>query len=560
MVQHRSKRLALAYAATAGASAIAIAAATGIGGAAAPGLTPVPGAQPKSAGVSQPTAISPELALVERARGSMKLENGTTDIPYYGYDGDGPMLPAAGDTPSASHKVEATKSEPDKNTYLVLQNQTGPDPQYDYGTHFVFQGHELGLGYITRINLDADVAHRVTLIATKDTAGNPLPAIDGSTWDPWAGKLLFSSENGSSGGVWQSTLDGQVVTLHGSMGRGGYEGMQNDSAGNVWIVEDVGGTTVATAAKNPNSFVYRFVPADPADLTKGKLQVLQVESRRTGLPIKFQAVDAAHPTGGVFTDDEKDLHTYGDTFTAKFVTIHDTALDGTAAFDANALAKAAGGTPFKRPENGQFQPGTGFKTFFFDETGDTNANTSAGSAFGGFGGIQQLTLDAPGADTGTLSPFYVGDVAHTGLDNTAFWDRTHIVFVEDAGDTLHAQRNALDSAYLFDTTSDYSNPANEPKRFIAQGRDPSATIDSGFSGMTGFQNEGDNEITGFHVSDGDPTIGGILGAKRPHPFRDCWRVFWSQQHGDNVLWEIIERKPCGELDDDRDDDRDDDQR
>src|SRR5262245_19121322 len=143
MVQHRSKRLALAYAATAGASAIAIAAATGIGGAAAPGLTPVPGAQPKSAGVSQPTAISPELALVERARGSMKLENGTTDIPYYGYDGDGPMLPAAGDTPSASHKVEATKSEPDKNTYLVLQNQTGPDAQYDYGTHFVFQGHEL---------------------------------------------------------------------------------------------------------------------------------------------------------------------------------------------------------------------------------------------------------------------------------------------------------------------------------------------------------------------------------------------------------------------------------
>ena len=540
MLRHRSKGTLRLYAAAAGASAVAVIVATGIGGAATPGLTPVPNAQPKSAGVSAPTAISPELALIERARGSMKLENGTTDIPYYGYDGDGPMVPAAGDTPSATHKVEATKTEPDKNTYLVLKSQTGADPNYDYGTHFLYQGHELGLGYITRVNLDADTAHRVTLLATKDTSGNPLPAIDGSTWDPWAKRLLFSAESGASGGVWQSTLDGKVVTLHGSLGRGGYEGLQNDSDGNLWVVEDVGGTTIpGTSARNPNSFVYRFVPTDPTDLTHGKLEVLQVESSRTGQPIKFQAVDAAHPSGGTFTDDEKDLHTYGTTFTTKFVTIHDTAVDGTTSFDANALAKAAGGTPFKRPENGQFQPGTSFKNFFFDETGDTNANTTAGSQFGGFGGIQKLTLDAPGSDNGTLTPYFVGDVAHTGLDNTAFWDKTHVVFVEDAGDTLHTQRNGFDSAYLFDTTADYSNPANVPLRFIAQGRDPSATIDSGFAGMTGFQNEGDNEITGFHVSDGDPKTNGILGAKLPHPFKDGWRVFFTNQHGDNITDEIV---------------------
>ncbi len=57
----------------------------------------------------------------------------------------------------------------------------------------------------------------------------------------------------------------------------------------------------------------------------------------------------------------------------------------------------------------------------------------------------------------------------------------------------------------------------------------------------GFQNEGDNEITGIHVSDGDPTPGGVLGAKGPHPFRDGWRVFWTQQHGDNTTWEIVAR-------------------
>jgi len=47
--------------------------------------------------------------------------------------------------------------------------------------------------------------------------------------------------------------------------------------------------------------------------------------------------------------------------------------DGTSPFNASALAKTAQGTPFKRPENGQFRPGSDFKQFFFDETGDTNA-------------------------------------------------------------------------------------------------------------------------------------------------------------------------------------------
>ena len=54
------------------------------------------------------------------------------------------MAPAAGDLPTSTHLVEATKTEPDKNTYLVLHGQNGPDASYNYGTHFVFQGHEGG--------------------------------------------------------------------------------------------------------------------------------------------------------------------------------------------------------------------------------------------------------------------------------------------------------------------------------------------------------------------------------------------------------------------------------
>src|SRR5262249_29952670 len=152
---------------------------------------------------------------------------------------------------------------PDKNTYLVLEGQKGPDASYDYGHHFLFQGHEngpAGVGSITRVNLDADYAHRVTLLATAESNGTPLHAIDGSTWDPWARRLIYTTEATKT---YQTTLDfpPTVEDISGSVGLGGYEGVQNDSDGNLWIIEDVGGVKGATLAKNakqPNSFVYRF--------------------------------------------------------------------------------------------------------------------------------------------------------------------------------------------------------------------------------------------------------------------------------------------------------------
>src|SRR5262249_20080446 len=140
------------------------------------------------------------------------------------------------------------------------------------------------------------------------------------------------------------------------------------------------------------------------DLTHGKLQALQVISRRSGQPITFQAIDAAHPQGNAFSDDTKDLHTYGLSFQTKWITIHDTATDpGSTGYDANALAKAAKATPFKRPENGQFRPGTGFREFYFDETGDTNADSTANNGFGGWGSILKLSQSDPTSNSGSLS-------------------------------------------------------------------------------------------------------------------------------------------------------------
>ena len=86
-------------------------------------------------------------------------------------------------------------------------------------------------------------------------------------------------------------------------------------------------------------------------------------------------------------------------------------------------------------------------------------------------------------------------------------------------------------------------------RWLAEGRDASATIDSGLgdaksagvAGAQSFQNDGDNEITGIHVSDGDPTVKGLLGARSPFALYLGWRVFWTQQHGDNTTFEVLRK-------------------
>ena len=73
-----------------------------------------------------------------------------------------------------------------------------------------------------------------------------------------------------------------------------------------------------------------------------------------------------------------------------------------------------------------------------------------------------------------------------------------MAFVQDAGDTLHTQANALDSAFVFDVTRNYGAP-NAP--------------------------------------------GGVLGAKVPRLFWDAsWHLFSTDQHGDNVTYEITPKQ------------------
>ncbi|MGZ4187111.1 MAG: alkaline phosphatase PhoX [Solirubrobacteraceae bacterium] len=531
----RSRRLSLsavAVAATAAVLAATVTASPHDG----PDLTNVQTANTKSDSYSPATKLSPELSEAVVAQGSTKVENPSRLASYYGYFND--VLNSAGEpqmVPTPTTDTEASKSEPDKNTYLVFNHLAGADPNYDYGRHFLFQGHEGGVGgasYITRINLDADAAHRVTLLATTDSSGAPIAPIDGSTWDPWAHRLLFTTED-SSEPTYSATpaYPSTVTNISGALGRGGYEGIQNDSDGNIWIVEDSGGAFKgATTAKRPNSFVFRYVPKHPGDLNHGKLQVLQVLND-AGNPITFDSQAELN------SPDQLALHTYHESFRTKWLTIHDTATDGNTPFNANTLAKSAGGTPFKRPENGQFRPGDGFQEFFFDETGDTDATSPENANAGGWDSVFKLTQRDPSASTGTLTLFFKGDQAHAGFDNVTFLSHDLVTFVEDAGDGLHGQRNALDSGFVLNVRADYSSPANKPIRWLAEGRDASATLDSANDGFG--KNEGDNEITGVHVSNGDPGLRGLLGAQDPRLGHDGWRWFYTQQHGDNPTYEVL---------------------
>src|SRR6266403_5613921 len=434
------------------------------------------------------------------------------------------------------------RTEPDENTYLILDhNPGGPMAGYDYGRHFLFQGHENNgnLAYVTRINLDvASPDHRITLltpVGMNDLTG--FNSIDGSAWNPLSQTLLFAQEAGANGGVIEMGADfdpntgggAGLRTLYGRLGQSGYEGIHPDDRGNILIAEDVGGTTVTNNAKNPNSFVYRFVPLNQSDLTHGKLQALQVSIN--GNPVVFVPVDDQHPDGDTRSENQLLLHTVGASWPVQWVTVHDTEIDGTDPFDANALAKAAGATPFKRPENGQFQPGSHFQTFFFDTTGDTDniAGTDPVlAARGAWGGLFRVDLDA-NRETGSISLVVLGDADHASFDNITFVDdKDTVLLAEDRGDTLHDQLNKLDSIWAYKLNRQHPE-RNIVARFVALGLDRVAAVPG----------EEDNEPTGLHMSEGDSSINGLIGTKT---FKtDRARLFFTQQHGENNLFEVFPR-------------------
>ena len=229
-------------------------------------------------------------------------------------------------------------------------------------------------GLITRINLDADPAHRVTLLATTDSSGAPINTIDGSSWDPWAGKLIFTTEN-ENAPTYSATPDypSTVIDISGAHRprrlRGRLDrlrgqpvdprGPQRRQQGRARPRRSRTASCSATSRDSPGDLSERKAPGAPGP----------EQRRRPADHVQTSQTPLNSP-------DQVALHIYGIVFDAHWVTIHDTAIDGHTPFNANTLAKAADGTPFKRPgERTSSVPGTDFREFYFDETGDTNATS-----------------------------------------------------------------------------------------------------------------------------------------------------------------------------------------
>jgi hypothetical protein len=375
-----------------------------------------------------------------------------------------------------------------------------------------------------------------------------LNRIDGSTYNPFNNTLLFTEENSvgldGTGNVIQITMSWPplLTRLGPFFGLGGWEGIHPDDQGVIYLQEDIGGATppantLATVdgvpnvplrrARQPNSFVYRYVPKNPRRLEDGgKLQALQVII--DGKPITFHADDVI---GDIIAPAQRKLHEPGTIYWIKWVTVHESKAGDTAPFVATTAAKAAGATPFKRPENMAWLPGSKFRTFFFTATGDTDAPTGQVpqlAARGAWGSIFRVDLfdDNPRHDEdrrkgdGTIAIFVLGDEQHTSFDNLAFANDRQLLASEDRGDTLHQQLQKFDSVWAFDVEN------GKAVRFIALGRDAT-------SAAAGNDN---NEPTGVFVSSGSPRDDEMLGTKES---LDDARGFYTQQHGNGDVFEFF---------------------
>jgi secreted PhoX family phosphatase len=140
------------------------------------------------------------------------------------------------------------------------------------------------------------------------------------------------------------------------------------------------------------------------------------------------------PNGDVFPDAQLKIHTPGTSWPVRWITVHDTGLldpnnPQPSPFDANLAAKNAGATPFKRPENALFLPGSGFKSFVFDSTGDTSANSgnqAALAARGAGGAIWRVDFNSDNQD-GRLSIIVLGTSEQSSFDNLTFVDQKKIL-------------------------------------------------------------------------------------------------------------------------------------
>ncbi|MES9944451.1 MAG: alkaline phosphatase PhoX [Candidatus Thiodiazotropha sp.] len=149
-------------------------------------------------------------------------------------------------------------------------------------------------------------------------------ALDGIRWTPW-GTLLFAEEI-TGGRLLEIYLEDDLMTAkevvdRPAVGRLAHEGIDLDSDGNVYVVDEHRGRTSGCSGVVPcGGGVYKFVPDAAGDLSSGSLYVLKVngadgvgQGEWVGPIDPMTARESGSTAGGQSYQRPEDLEVIGDT-------------------------------------------------------------------------------------------------------------------------------------------------------------------------------------------------------------------------------------------------------
>lgn len=173
-------------------------------------------------------------------------------------------------------------------------NETGPQAgRFMYRTHEV-RGAATG-GSVSVVDLQTGE----TRILVQDESWS---AIDGIRWTPW-GTLLVAEET-TGGRLVEIFLNDDMMSVaevieRPAAGRLAHEGIEADSEGNVYVVDEYRGRSEGCGGVIPcGGGIYKFVPDTYGDLSSGSLYVLGIEKNgrrdNTGQGVWLGPIDAAH--------------------------------------------------------------------------------------------------------------------------------------------------------------------------------------------------------------------------------------------------------------------------
>ena len=164
---------------------------------------------------------------------------------------------------------------------MNVVNETGPQAgRYMYRTHEVRLGRDPVVDAVGGSVSVVDLKTGESKVIAQDLT---YTALDGVRWTPW-GTVLFAEET-AGGRLFEMVLNDDMMSAaeiidRPQVGRLAHEGIDLDSDGNVYVVDEWRGRTLGCENVVPcGGGVYKFVPNTFGDLSSGELYVLKVNGK-----------------------------------------------------------------------------------------------------------------------------------------------------------------------------------------------------------------------------------------------------------------------------------------